>query len=250
MNESRENTAAPASAKNKKATSDIVYRSIKDDILHLVLPPGTNISEIETAEKYKVSRTPVRDAFKALENEELLEVRPHIGTFVSYIDMNKVSDMIFIREVLEQAVLKIFSSSYTQSQILKLRLALKEQENLLTSRDSHTPEEIQKTGTQFLRLDNEFHKFIFNLTGKATIWKMIVNSSNHYERFRTLINWGEKDLLDKLYTQHCEIINAIISKDHERISQAVTTHIFSGFAGNADIVLRNADYFVPDNTEE
>ena len=71
----------------------------------------------------------MRDAFKALESEDLLEVRPHIGTFVSYIDLNKVSDMIFMRESLEQTVLRILTNSCTQSQILKIRLLLKEQEN-------------------------------------------------------------------------------------------------------------------------
>lgn len=234
---------------NKKATSSIVYHSIKDDILHLQLPPGSAISEIETAAKYNVSRTPVRDAFKALASEELLVVRPHIGTFVSYIDMNKVSDMIFIREVMEKAVLKIFANSYTQAQILKVRLALKEQENLLASRESLSAEEIPKTGTRFLRLDNDFHLLLFELAGKGPIWNQMISNANHYERFRTLINWGEKNMLDELYQQHCDLIEAIVTKDLVRLPQIVSNHIYSGFAGNADIVLRNADYFVPESTQ-
>ncbi|MBQ8624941.1 MAG: GntR family transcriptional regulator, partial [Agathobacter sp.] len=58
------------------ATSDGVYAELKEQILHLELPPGSSISEIETAEKYNISRTPVRDAFKRLEREGLLEIRP------------------------------------------------------------------------------------------------------------------------------------------------------------------------------
>lgn len=229
-------------------TSDIVYRSLKDDILHLSLPPGSILSEIETAEKYNVSRTPVRDAFKALENEELLEVRPHIGTFVSYIDMNKVSDMIFIREVMEQAVLKIFSATYTQAQILKVRLALKEQENLLFAVEELKSPGSHETGIRFLKLDNEFHRLMFELSGKTSIWNTLVNGSNHYERFRTLINWSEKTLLEELYQQHCSILDAIIAKDLGLLQQTVTNHIFSGFAGNADIVLNHAEYFVTEGT--
>lgn len=234
---------------SKKATSDIVYRSLKNDILHLALPPGSSISEIETAAKYNVSRTPVRDAFKALESEELLEVRPHIGTFVSYIDMNKVSDMIFIREVMEQAVLKLFSNSYTQAQILKVRLALKEQENLLKSRNSLPPEEHNLLGTRFLHLDNEFHRMLFDLAGKGTIWRMLISNANQYERFRALINFGEDNMLDNLYQQHCDIAQAIVNKDTEGLSQLISSHIYSGFAGNADILLKNADYFTPETSK-
>lgn len=236
---------------SKKATSDVVYRSLKNDILHLVLPPGSAISEIETAAKYNVSRTPVRDAFKALESEELLEVRPHIGTFVSYIDLNKVSDMIFVREVMEQAVLKIFISSYTQTQILKVRLALKEQENLVNSHhtDHLSREERLQHGAKFLQLDNEFHSLLFHLAGKGQVWELLKSHSSHYERFRTLINWSENDMLSELYAQHSAMIDAIISKDFEHLTQIISNHIYSGFSGNADIVLKNRDYFLPETTD-
>ena len=76
------------------ATSDGVYEQLKEQILHLELAPGTAISEIDTASKYHISRTPVRDVFKALEAEGLLEVKPHIGTFVSQIDLDMISDIL------------------------------------------------------------------------------------------------------------------------------------------------------------
>ena len=108
----------------KRGTSDIVYKSLKNEILHLHLLPGSAVSEIETSNKYNVSRTPVRDAFKALASEGLLEVVPHVGTFVSYIDIREISDILFLREVVEQAVLRILATTYTQAQILKIRLAI------------------------------------------------------------------------------------------------------------------------------
>ena len=227
----------------KRTTSEIVYHSLKDDILHLVLPPGSAISEIETATKYNVSRTPVRDAFKALESEDLLEVRPHIGTFVSYIDLNKVSDMIFMRESLEQTVLRILTNSCTQSQILKIRLLLKEQENLLANVTAVSPEEHNVLGTKFLKMDNEFHFTLFKLAGKSSIWNFMNLYSTHYERFRTLINWSENNMLLSLYQQHCDMVDAIASKDLDTLSTLISSHLYSGFASSADILLKNAEYF-------
>ena len=113
------------------ATSDGVYEQLKEQILHLELPPGSTISEIDTAEKYNISRTPVRDAFKRLEREGLLEIRPHIGTFVSLIDLNAVSDVLYTREVLEYAVLSDLSKMYDKSQDLRIRLLLQQQKNMI-----------------------------------------------------------------------------------------------------------------------
>ena len=138
----------------KRGTSDIVYKSLKNEILHLHLLPGSAVSEIETSNKYNVSRTPVRDAFKALASEGLLEVVPHVGTFVSYIDIREISDILFLREVVEQAVLRILAATYTQAQILKIRLALNEQQKLIEQMSSFTSEEQKEAGTRFLVLDN------------------------------------------------------------------------------------------------
>ena len=138
----------------KRGTSDIVYKSLKNEILHLHLLPGSAVSEIETSNKYNVSRTPVRDAFKALASEGLLEVVPHVGTFVSYIDIREISDILFLREVVEQAVLRILATTYTQAQILKIRLALNEQQKLIQQMSSFTPEEQKEAGTRLKELEN------------------------------------------------------------------------------------------------
>lgn len=112
-----------AQSKNN-ASSNIVYECLKKDILNLKLAPGCAISETDMASKYSVSRTPVRDAFKALAQEGLLEVKPHIGTFVSLIDINQISDVLYIRKVIEQSILKDLCSSFCEADTLKLEFSL------------------------------------------------------------------------------------------------------------------------------
>ncbi len=231
-------------ASKKRGTSDIVYKSLKNDILHLNLLPGSAISEIETAGKYEVSRTPVRDAFKALENEGLLEVIPHVGTFVSYIDIQEISDILFMREVIEQAVLRILSATYTQAQILKIRMALNEQQKLLEQLDHMDETAKRHAGTKFLILDNQFHELLFSLAGKGKIWDMLVHSNPQYERFRALLNVGNPNTMGGLYDAHCQLAETIIQKDFDKLQQLVSSHIYGGFSDNADIVLKNSDYFV------
>ena len=119
------------SIKKNNASSNIVYKGLRDDILSLKLIPGSAISETDIASKYNVSRTPVRDAFKALSNEGLLEVKPHVGTFVSLMDINQISDVLYVRKVVELSILKDLANSLTEADELRLKFNLNEQKIFL-----------------------------------------------------------------------------------------------------------------------
>src|SRR5712692_11737821 len=65
----------PRSAANPASTlSEKIYRAFKRDIIHGVYQPGEALSEKELAERYKGSRTPVREAAVRLQNERLLRI--------------------------------------------------------------------------------------------------------------------------------------------------------------------------------
>lgn len=222
----------------KTATSNGVYDKLKEQILHLELTPGSIISEIDTASRYEVSRTPVRDAFKALEREGLLEVRPHIGTFVSLIDLNAISDILYMRQVLEFAVLKDLSMTYDKSQEYKIRLALQNQKELI---DSSLPK--TELGRAFIKCDNDFHDILFDIAGKKNVILYFRTINSQYERFRTLLNLGEKDNIITLYNEHENIFKAIASKDIELLEKLVSHHIYNGFNSSTEVILKYSDYF-------
>ena len=73
--------------KGTGSTRDFSYQILKTKILNLELKPGTKISEKEIADELSVSRTPVREAFMMLAQEDLLDVIPQIGTIVSKINL-------------------------------------------------------------------------------------------------------------------------------------------------------------------
>lgn len=220
------------------ATSDGVYAQLKEQILHLELPPGAAISEIETAEKYKISRTPVRDAFKRLEREGLLEIRPHIGTFISLIDLNAVSDVLYIREVLEYSVLSDLSQIYDKSQDLRIRLILQHQKELL---ESDMP--IDELSRAFINSDNEFHTALFDAAGKKNIIKFLYAYNSQYERFRTFINFNGKDDLQKLYEAHIEIWDCVVNKNLNGLRELINHHLYDGFSSSSDIISKSPEYF-------
>lgn len=220
------------------ATSDGVYDQLKEQILHLELPPGAAISEIETAEKYNISRTPVRDAFKRLEREGLLEIRPHIGTFISLIDLNAVSDILYIREVLEYSVLSDLSQIYDKSQDLRIQLILQHQKELL---ESDMP--IDELSRAFINSDNDFHTALFDAAGKKNIIRFLYSYNSQYERFRTFINFNGKEDLQKLYDCHVKIWECIIAKDLDGLKDCINHHLYDGISASSDIIRKTPEYF-------
>lgn len=226
----------------KNSTSESIYKSLKDDILHLILPPGSAISEIETASKFNVSRTPVRDVFKSLEKEGLLEVRPQRGTFISLIDMDKISNIFYMREVLEDSILKDLCLSNAPANLLKCRLILEEQKKLLTTDTDLSEAEL---GKLFIESDNDFHRSLFNLSGKDGIWEYLCGINQQYERFRTLSNLEKRETMMKLYNDHITILDLIDQKDIEKLSAAIKEHIYWGFNRSSEVICKYPDYFKP-----
>ena len=220
------------------ATSDGVYAQLKEQILHLELPPGSAISEIETAEKYNISRTPVRDAFKRLEREGLLEIRAHIGTFVSLIDLNAVSDILYIREVLEYSVLSDLSQIYDKSQDLRIQLILQHQKELL---ESDMP--IDELSRAFITSDNEFHTALFDAAGKKNVIKFLYSYNSQYERFRTFINFNGKEDIQKLYECHLRIWHCVTTKDLDGLKDCINHHLYDGISASSDIIHKSPEYF-------
>jgi DNA-binding GntR family transcriptional regulator len=87
--------------RNKKPLRDIVGERIRNGIYDGTLLPGTRLVEQELAERYSVSRLPVREALRILHNEGLVEHLPTRGMVVRALDRRQVSELYDLREALE-----------------------------------------------------------------------------------------------------------------------------------------------------
>lgn len=214
-----------------------IYDDLKKNILHMDILPGTLISELELSEKYGISRTPTRDAIKALSQEGLLEVKPHIGTFVSKIDINKVSDTIYIRRCLEQSIVTELCANFNPSYGLPLQQILSKQSSLISENDT------VDIAWDFMQVDNEFHAKLFELAGKPGIWQTICSMNQHYMRFRIMLIKENKNSINDLFDQHTEILKTLLKQDTEKLTTLVSDHITDGFQKCGEMMISNTSYF-------
>ncbi|MFC7393042.1 GntR family transcriptional regulator [Scopulibacillus cellulosilyticus] len=204
----------PTKSRIKGSTRDFVYQEIKNQIINLELTPGEKILEKEIAEKLEVSRTPVREAFLKLAEEELIGIYPQSGTVVSKIDLDLVEEARFVRENIEKAVVKIACVQLNESDLFlfKKNLALQE---LCLSKDTYQ---------QLFKLDKEFHKILFESVGKSGIWKIVNKMNSHFDRLRLLRLTVNTDW-ELLVSQHKEIFQAIVEKNEKLAGDLMEKHL-------------------------
>ncbi|MDU7115705.1 MAG: GntR family transcriptional regulator [Peptoniphilus harei] len=94
---------------NKKSLSNLVYRDLKDKILKNQLLPGDKLIEMEIASKLGVSRTPVREALKKLEEDGLVTSFPRKSFIVSKISVKEAKNLYIVRKSLEPLAVELLA---------------------------------------------------------------------------------------------------------------------------------------------
>ena len=125
---------------------DDIFTQLRDDILNGTLPPGTQLKEIQLANRFGVSRTPVRDALSRLEDSGLAE-RVNRGLEVRGLDPEQVIQVYDIRILLEVEAAGQAAQNRSLNDILTLEALLERDRNLKKPTD---PELIQ-TNLEFHR---------------------------------------------------------------------------------------------------
>ncbi len=192
------------------------YRVLLENIVHLRLPPGTFVTELELAKVLRASRTPIREALIQLSNEGFVVMTSQKGSRISLIDEKKVEEDRFTRMCLEHRVVGLACEQMTDEWIIRLRSICDMQAFALRAQD----------GQRFFELDEEFHQGIFASCGKERIWGVIKKFSAHLVRARRLnINSGFPVEWELVVEQHAAIVDALQRRDRVLAAQAVEIHL-------------------------
>jgi len=222
----------------KERKPNKVYDRLKKAILYMEIKPGQAIGEVEIANQFGVSRTPVRDAFKKLEADGLLEIRSHIGTYVSFIDLEQIVDTIFMRENIEKAIIKSLAENPLGAHNIRIAYVLNAQQELLDSEISG-----QQLASKFMELDNEFHRLMFELAGRERVWGYLQQHRHHYDRFRIFINNDDREKLTEVLKQHQNIAAFIKEKNTAGAIELFEKHVYYNLMNSTEKIMANKQYF-------
>lgn len=210
------------------------YESIRLAILNCSFTPGMALSEVAVGEELGVSRAPVRDAFRRLVGEGLLEVIPQRGTFVTRLSRARIGDAIFVREVIECRAAELATQAPLAERqklagVLARQIEASDQHNFL----GH------------LLADEDLHYQILVLAGHPYAWSPLLLARAGMNRIRHIAIpelGGNRIAID----QHQDVVRAIVEGDPVAASAQMLLHIRSPLRFVDAIHARYPDYFVED----
>ncbi len=203
--------------KSNKNRGSYVFETLKKEMLDLALKPGQAISENEICARFEVSRTPVREAFRRLQEQGFVHTVPYSGTYVTRLNLDNIRQMIYMRVAVELMVMRDFMKASTPFQMEEIRHQIRLQE-LLIQQSDFEPE-------QFYRMDAKMHAIWFEATGKEKLWEFIQAQQLHYTRFRMLDFVTETDFT-RIIKEHTLLQALMEQKDEKELEEALKKHLY------------------------
>jgi len=205
--------------RNWKFRTEGVYQFLKKKLISMEFKPGQLLSEKEIVSRFKLSRTPVRQALFRMERDGLIEIIPRKGAFVKFLSMKDIKELYQVRKALEGMAARIAAENIDLD-------ALKEYENFylnaLKENSNQSLQEIVDFGLKFHNFiidsaDNQRIKNILkDLRVQLEISRMFfLNPSPSAQPSRGLQSINE----------HLAIIEALKKRDSELVEARMREHI-------------------------
>lgn len=194
-----------------------IYESLKKEILIQELKPGSRLRERELAEKYQVSRTPVRQALQQLATEGLVEFIPYKGAVIKDLTIEEFKDITQLRAVLEKLAIETCGETNNETVIENLEKIIEKQKIAIINQDIK----------EYSLLDQDFHSAIVQKSSNKELKNFIefLNQRSYLSRVRTLTLPGR---MEKSIIEHQQILECIILKDKEAAGQKAIEHVNEG----------------------
>lgn len=190
-----------------------VYRRLRADILSCTLSPGANLHEAELADRFAISKSPIRDALLRLEAEKLVIVVPRKGYHVAPVSVADARDLFEFRVLLEQTCAMSTAEHASDADLASL--------DRFRSADAWQP----PNGT-FVSYNREFHSAVASMGRNR---RMSETACTLIEQLDRLVAVSVSALADNdtgiLVAEHAAIIDALQERDGRGAARLLERHI-------------------------
>ena len=194
--------------------TDEIADIIRDRILKGEYEIGEKIKENQIATELRVSRTPIREAFKQLENEGLIDYVPNRGCFAKGFTKQDVDDIYAVREALERLAVERAVERITPDELAALEEEWDLMEFYVKKKDSQ----------KVLELNSSFHNIIYASTRSRFLAQVLRSYKTYIDKTRKSV-FNDESYLDAILNEHRAILDAIKEKNREKAVRAVSAHL-------------------------
>ncbi|MBO4401995.1 MAG: GntR family transcriptional regulator [Selenomonadaceae bacterium] len=193
---------------------EAVCETLRDAIRRGILEPGERLMEVQLADELGISRTPVREAIRKLEQEGYVIMMPRRGTYVSDVSVSDVKEIFEIRSALESLATGLAARRIEQDELETLQSLLIEIEGYIAKND------IDK----IVETDIKFHELLYKVSRNDRLVAIISNLKEQLARFRTL-SMSYPGRLQETLEEHSDMVEAIANGDVSAARDAAEHHM-------------------------
>jgi DNA-binding GntR family transcriptional regulator len=193
-----------------------IVESIRNAIVNGQLQAGTRIAEPELADKFGISRTPIREAFRQLESEGFISVVPRKGAIVASLSPQDISNFYDLKMVLEGYAARCAAKTLAPADIAKMETVNRQIETASQKKDIR----------RVLDLHNEFHDIFLRACGNEKLHAIVQNMVMQFQRFRLILAMPGK--IEGSIRQHRDIIEAFRKRDPDLAEELVRKNALYG----------------------
>lgn len=191
-----------------------VHRHVRRLIIDNVLPAGSVLKQAQLAREFGVSRTPMREAFRMLQEEGLIEAETNQRARVRDLDLEELDQLYGARIALESLGARITAGRLTEPEVAHARALL----DLMLSR----PVDVDPEG--WMLAHREFHGLCVARAGEP-LQRVIVSYAERSERFLRAHQRAHPRAFLAADRQHREILDALVDGAAERVGSLMGAHL-------------------------
>jgi phosphonate utilization transcriptional regulator len=194
--------------------ASLVQQEVERAILVGEYPPGSKLLEAALAQKMGVSRGPVREAFRMLEESGLVRTEKNRGVFVRAIPLEEAIEIFDLRAAMEELVGRLLAQTITPAGLKEVRSFVDRMEKAVKADDANT----------YHLLNLQFHDRLVEMAGNnklTAIYRKLIKELSLFRR----LNLAESQLMPASIGEHRLIVKAIAAGDAEAAGKAMYQHV-------------------------
>ncbi|MBQ8877163.1 MAG: GntR family transcriptional regulator [Lachnospiraceae bacterium] len=195
-----------------------VFNKLREDILSGKYQEHEELKEVAIGEELGVSRTPVREAFRQLELEGLIQIVPNKGAYVTGITAKDVKDIYMIRSYLEGMCARLVTEKITDEQLDEL------EENVYLASYHASKGHME----QMAELDNRFHHILYEACDSKMLQKLLQDFHEYVMRIRKkTLSTKERGIASN--EEHKQIMEAIKQRNADEAERLANLHMNNAY---------------------
>jgi DNA-binding GntR family transcriptional regulator len=210
-----------------------IYKELKQDVVTCTLAPGLSISELEMCERYRASRTPVREACRKLCEESLMQLIPFRGYSIPSLTIEEYRNLRELQAAVDPAVAVLAAERASPSEIKEIENWASYEYNVGQRNSYYT----------FLEWNRNFHICIAAATRNQAFLDIVMNVQTrlmrYYYQVIVMDSYGPE-----LVAEHHDLVRAIKSGNPDLARQRAEEHLTNTARRSLNIDLRSVNYGV------